>query len=139
MNDLFPCTCPTCGQPVQNGTVSRSRFNDFWAMVPSKAKLGKKNAEAAWKRLSRADQDAARANVEAWYRWFMAKSPDITPLYPERYLKGRRWDEEGWQDKPKAAPDRDAAIAMHRKALTSPSEAVRRNAADQLRKMGIEA
>lgn len=117
-----------------SATIDRSRFADFWAMVPRK--IGKKATEAAWKRLSRADQDAAKDSVTAWYRWFQSTHRDATPLYPERYLKHRRWEDEGWQDKPKAAPDREAAIAMHRKALTSPSEAVRRNAQDQLRKLG---
>lgn len=117
-----------------SATIDRSRFADFWAMVPRK--IGKKATEAAWKRLSRADQDAAKDSVAAWYRWFQSTHRDATPLYPERYLKHRRWEDEGWQDKPKAAPDREAAIAMHLKALTSPSEAVRRNAQDQLRKLG---
>lgn len=126
----------TLAQPEADAsaTIDRSRFADFWAMVPRK--IGKKATEAAWKRLSRADQDAAKDSVAAWYRWFQSTHRDATPLYPERYLKHRRWEDEGWQDKPKAAPDRDAAIAMHRKALTSPSEAVRRNAQDQLRKLG---
>lgn len=134
MNDLFPCTCPTCGQPVQNGTVAQSRFNDFWAMLPRRVE--KPKTQAAWNKLSRQDQELAAQNVKQWYDWFKAANPQASLLYPARYLKERRWEDEDFQDKPKAAPDRDAAIAMHRKALTSPSEAVRRNAQDQLRKLG---
>lgn len=110
MKDLFQCTCPHCGQLMQD-IPQGGRFQEFWNDCP--VKLGKQQSQKAWKKLTTAQKEAARKNVKAWYWWFAKQYPKASSLHPSTYLNQRRWEDEGWTPPPKPTdPFKSAADAI---------------------------
>lgn len=82
-------------------------FDEFWERVPQKQ--DKPEAKAAWAKMKAEDRQAAFDAVQDWYAAERRARPDGTLLYPVRYLKRRRWEDEGWQPKATAPPIEDRA------------------------------
>lgn len=69
--------------------------DEFWIRCPQK-----KNKDAvnrAWRALSPEERVEAFNAVADWYNWFAKTNPTATPLYPARYLRQKRWTDEGWR------------------------------------------
>lgn len=132
MTDLFQETCPCCNRPYETESTS-PQFAAFWARVPHK--IGKTNAEKAWRKLSSADRANAAGKVQAFYDWFKANHRDATPLHPATYLNGKRWLDEPISGKSGAISE-EANEAI-RKALLSTIPAVREHAQRMAEKAGL--
>ena len=109
MNDLFQCTCPTCGQPMPEAD-NETTFDRFWRDVPHK--IGKEPARKAWGKLTSADRAEAHKGVKLFYSWFERTYKDASPLHPATYLNGKRWQDEAvsghisqWSDPSQALAD----------------------------------
>lgn len=66
-------------------------FEDFWKAYPTDPLMSKKEAGAAWTRLSTEDRVAARGAVAA-FRAHCARMPDYRPLHAVRFISQRRFD-----------------------------------------------
>lgn len=132
MTDLFQETCPCCNRPYETKAPVYG-FEAFWAKVPNK--VGKANAEKAWKKISSADRAIAAEKVQAFYDWFKANHRDATPLHPATYLNGKRWLDEPISGKSGAISE-EANDAI-RKALLSTIPAVREHAQRMAEKAGL--
>jgi len=93
MNDLFPDTCPHCGQAMPS--AEPADFDAFWEMVPHK--IGKDPAKKAWRKLTATERKSAADGVQRFYRWFAKAYPSASALHPATYLNNRRWLDEGAQ------------------------------------------
>lgn len=69
-------------------------FSDFWAAWPL-SKNAKKNAEAAFKKLSAEDKTAATECAAAWADDWLRRHPHANHIHPATYLNARRWTDEG--------------------------------------------
>ena len=69
-------------------------FSDFWAAWPL-SKNAKKNAEAAFKKLSAQDRIAATECAAAWADDWLRRHPHANHIHPATYLNARRWTDEG--------------------------------------------
>jgi hypothetical protein len=65
-------------------------FENFWNRY--NYKVGKKEAEAAWKKLSDAKKVKAIASIVLYDKYLAGKG--IDKIYPERYLKKERFEDE---------------------------------------------
>ena len=95
--ELFPCTCPTCGQTLPGEKTS---FDKFWAVWP--VKVGKQAAMNAWKKLNAGSRTEAKDRAQVWFRWWRAQNPETNAIHASTYLKNRRGEDE---DVPKPAND----------------------------------
>ena len=132
MNDLFQCKCPHCGQDMPD--ASDTPFSAFWASVPHK--IGKANAEKAWRKLGKVEREQAASMVVAFYGWFAKTYPGASPLHPATYLNGKRWQDEG------VAPRNDISHtqveAQLLKALNSSIPSVREHAKRMAERHGLQ-
>ncbi len=90
MNDLFPCTCPTCGQDI--APQSNTPFDKFWRDWPSK--VGKAPARKAWYKMDKQDRHDATTAAGAWFTWWRKENPQASPIHAATYLNNRRWEDE---------------------------------------------
>ncbi len=65
-------------------------FDTFWNLY--NYKVSKKNAQTQWKKLSELDKLNAIKNIKA-YDGFLKRN-NTAKVYPERYLKNRRFDDQ---------------------------------------------
>lgn len=127
MSDLFGETCPCCGQAIQPQAQTRGpSFNTFWDAVPHK--IGKAQAEKAWKKLKPEAREKAFGMIKTFYAKWTAANPQASPIHPATYLNNRRW--EDYETQEVRDGDREALIA---KMLQSPVPSVRA-AAEKMQK-----
>lgn len=88
---------------VKTQGVTETTFSAFWSDAPHK--IGKAQAEKAWKKLGRHARASAHEAVKDWYAWFHKAYPTASPLHPSTYLNQRRWEDEGWKPQEKRGPD----------------------------------
>lgn len=86
--------------------AQEAQFEDFWGRCPQRKQ--KRKALTEWRKLTAGDRAAALEAVVAWYEHFKKEHKDATLLYPERFLKNRRWEDEGWRPKVSAHADKAA-------------------------------
>ncbi|MGC1494199.1 MAG: hypothetical protein WA790_00210 [Sulfitobacter sp.] len=91
MTDLFETACPCCKRPYDTPEQAGD-FAAFWAIVPHK--VGKVDAERAFKALKPQDRKIAHDRVRAFYDWFSKTYKDASPLHPVRYIRNKRWLDE---------------------------------------------
>jgi hypothetical protein len=85
-----------------------SGFDSFWGEVPKGFKIGKEEARREFAKLKADDRQAAINSVVPFYSHWVKSNPDANKLHPCRYLKNRRWTDEGWEtQKQPAARDKD--------------------------------
>lgn len=94
---------PAGDAPEPSGTVIKTSnkdqstpdpcFSGFWEVWPL-ARIGRKKAEAAFKRLSKANQRLAIGRCSDWARAWRAKYPTANDLHPTSYLNGHRWNDD---------------------------------------------
>lgn len=68
-------------------------FDDFWVLWPQQRRIEKKNARAHWYRMSEAQRVAAVTALVSWRRVWMTMDPAFI-VYPHRWLRGERWEDE---------------------------------------------
>ena len=110
-HDVPPNHHITINEPSND---ARASFSAFWDAVPQK--IGKANAEKAWKRLGEPLRVAALANVKPYFEWWRKQHPDASWLHPATYLNQRRWADEGWRPTTGASVDKAAFWAESIKA-----------------------
>ena len=131
MDDLFENCCPRCKRPYAEQTAPG--FADFWASVPYK--IGKADAEKAWRKLGQADRASAAARVVGFYDWFTKTHPTASPLHPSTYLNGKRWmDEHGTTTREATQSERDGI----KQAMQSRIPSVREHAQRMAKRAGME-
>jgi hypothetical protein len=84
-------------------------FDDFWNAWPEKQ--DRVAAERAWRKLDDEDRALAAAKAAAWFAWWRKAHPDAAPLGASRFLRSRRWEDEGFEAKPAAPIDIRVALA----------------------------
>ena len=133
MNDLFEDKCPCCQRPYE-GKVSVYGFAEFWELVPHK--IGKADAQAAWKRMKTPDRNDAARLIGAFYAWFAKTYPTASPLHPATYLNRKRWLDDAIQDtaRPATSTDIDAIKA----GLSSRVPSVREHAQRMADRIGMK-
>lgn len=70
-------------------------FDTFWQTYPRR--VGRKQAEAKWNKLTAADQQFALASLLQWkqsYQWSLADGLYIP--YGSTFMNQERWREEAW-------------------------------------------
>ena len=72
------------------GASKPPSFDDFWRSYDYK--VGRIKAETEWKKLSPADQMKAVSRIKAYK--YHAKITGVAHIYPERYLKNKRFTDE---------------------------------------------
>lgn len=78
---------------IEIGKPISCSFDDFWAVWPNKT--AKQKAQAAWRRLSPAQRDAAKKAVDGgWFQSWQDRMPNASPILPATFLNGRRWDDQ---------------------------------------------
>lgn len=115
MQDLFHCTCPTCGQLMpESAPPQKTGFAEFWAKAPNK--VAKVQARKTWDKMTTAQRQAASENVTGWYAWFQRTYREAGLPHPATYLAQRRWEDEGWQPSQASTVDKAAFWAESIKA-----------------------
>ncbi len=94
---------PAADAPKPSGTIIEPSnkdqsapdptFSRFWEDWPL-AKVGKKKAQTAFKRLSLKNQEAAIRNVRQWAQSWRTNNPTANDMHPTTYLNGQRWNDE---------------------------------------------
>lgn len=79
-----------------------SGFDKFWANVPTGFKIGREEARKAFSNLKADDKHTAVNSVGPFYAHWTKAHPEASKLHPCRFLKNKRWTDEGWEAK--AAP-----------------------------------
>lgn len=94
-----------------------SGFDKFWENVPGGPggfKIGKEASRKVFAKLKADDKHSAINAVGPFYAHWRKEHPDAAKLHPERFLKYRRWEDEGWNQTATQQPskqdlmDRDA-------------------------------
>lgn len=85
------------------------QFSEFWSRWP--AKVAKKDAEKAWKKLKPDERAEAFAKCVEWYRAWRSRHPDASTIYPATFLNGRRWQDE--DNQPSASKQYPAGQKPH--------------------------
>jgi uncharacterized protein YdaU (DUF1376 family) len=67
-------------------------FSDFWAAWPNK--VSRKNAEAAWAKLSPADRADAMRLAVPWFNAWRIANPQASPIHAATFLNAKRWQDE---------------------------------------------
>lgn len=68
-------------------------FDDFWSVWPNKN--AKSKAQAAWKKLTASDRDAAKKAVDdGWFASWQARNVTASPILPASFLNGKRWEDQ---------------------------------------------
>jgi hypothetical protein len=80
------------GNPTMHITVvvEDLTFESFW--IKYNYKVGKTEAEAAWKKLNNADKTKAISNIPKYDRY--VKGAGIAKAYAQKYLNKRRFEDE---------------------------------------------
>jgi hypothetical protein len=68
-------------------------FDDFWTLWPQVRRLEKKAARDQWGRMSEAQRVAAVTALIPWRRVWLTMDPAFI-VYPHRWLRGERWEDE---------------------------------------------
>lgn len=68
------------------------KFDVFWEQYGYK--VGKVNAMSQWQKLSQSERAKAIRMIPRYHQWRKCKNPPIEAVYPERYLKNRRFDDD---------------------------------------------
>lgn len=107
MNDLFPPAEAQHPDEIQHNGMTYVRkdlaapkrtaagFEKFWDQVPNK--VGKAEAKGVYSKMSPADRQTATESVSGWYRKWKSDNPQASPIHPVRFLRHRRWEDEGWK------------------------------------------
>lgn len=77
-----------------------SGFDAFWDKVPGSPdsfKIGKEKSKREFSKLKADDKQSAINSVGPFYAHWRKKHPDAAKLHPERFLKDKRWQDEGWE------------------------------------------
>jgi hypothetical protein len=93
VTDLFPCTCPHCGQQMPD--KQEGRFGAWWAEYPSRGgrKVGKAKAEEHYRKAARlVSEDLLLGAVKSYAA--NCKRTDTFPVDAFRWLRDRRWVDE---------------------------------------------
>lgn len=72
-------------------------FDSFWQVYPRR--VGRKQAEAKWSKLTAADQQFALASLLQWkqsYQWSLADGLYIP--YGSTFMNREQWRDEAWTD-----------------------------------------
>lgn len=86
-----------------------SGFDRFWKNVPTGFKIGREEARKEFSKLKADEKHTAINSVGPFFAHWQKSHPDAGRLHPCRFLKNKRWTDEGWEAK--AAPtaiDKDA-------------------------------
>jgi len=113
-------------------TVKKKRdasgFDVFWMNVPGDKefgtgrgfKIGRSKSEGEFKKLTPEDRRIATAAVGPFYAHWRKAHPDAAKLHPERFLKNRRWEDEGWESKATSeAPSKQKLMEMDAQTIKS--------------------
>ena len=93
MNDLFPTTCPCCGQSMPD--QQETPFNAFWASIPKGKKNGSRAmAEKAWSKLSPQDRMLAQERVGIFLGLSKDERIGASSVHISTYLNQRCFEEE---------------------------------------------
>lgn len=77
-------------------------FEEFWEAYAKKVGT-KANAEKKWNSLTDQDRTIIMAHIEPYVKSFAADRKQFQP-YPETFLNGRRWENEGYTNEAKVMP-----------------------------------
>jgi hypothetical protein len=113
MNDLFQCTCPHCGQPLPDQSVTETTkdgsFAKFWASIPKGTTKGsKKNAEKAWHKLTAQEQALAAERAPVFYTLTPDERFGALGLHVSTFLNGGHYEEEVIAEKMKRRQEKAA-------------------------------
>lgn len=106
-------------QQEPSAPAARVSFPEFWKVWPNK--VGKHNAERAWKKLTSGDRERALSLAASFFAKWRAANASASPIHAATYLNQKRWTDYE-PEVAASAEDRDAQIA---KMLASPIAAVR--------------
>lgn len=102
-----------CKEPVSDaGAIS---FSEFWSKWPL-GKIGKQNAEKAFKRLSVENKRNAIDRAQHWAKCWREKYPNASDMHPASYLNGKRWEDEF------AKPSQQSRQISDRRGAVIPSQ-----------------
>ena len=79
-------------QKEEVGKPTSWRFEDFWSAWPNK--VSKSAAEAAWRKLSEPDREAAFMAIRDWFSAWREQNPHASPMHAATYLNKGRWRDE---------------------------------------------
>ncbi len=68
------------------------KFDAFWEAYGYK--VGRVNAMNQWQKLSQGERAKAIKMIPRYHQWRKCKNPPIEAVYPERYLKNRRFEDD---------------------------------------------
>ncbi len=109
MTDLFPCTCPTCGQPLPDQSVTETTFAKFWDKIPKGRRNGSKaNADKAWHKLTPQDRALALERVAVFYTLTPEERFGAQAMHVTTFLNGRHFEEDVIAEKMKRRQQQDA-------------------------------
>ncbi len=74
-------------------------FDQFYKAYP--IHRGRRDAEKAWRRLSAKDRRAARDGIARYCA--ICQQQGVSYKYPQGYLNGRRWEDEGEESQEKVS------------------------------------
>jgi hypothetical protein len=76
-----------------NEPSAKPEFDDFWLLWPQARRLEKKSARSVWASMSNEQRVAAIVAVASWRRVWATVDPAFI-VYPHRWLRNERWEDE---------------------------------------------
>lgn len=81
-----------------------SGFDCFWKNVPTGFKKSKEEARREFSKLLADEKHTAINSVGPFFAHWHKSHPDAGKLHPCRFLKNKRWTDEGWEAKAPPSP-----------------------------------
>lgn len=104
---------------VETVADSLPTFDDFWLLWPQSRRLEKKAARDQLGRMSDAQRVASVTALIPWRRVWLTMDPAFI-VYPHRWLRGERWEDELPADTVSSASHIAAAIPAKGERVTMP-------------------
>ncbi len=74
-------------------SAREATFDDFWTLWPRERRLEKKAARGQWNKLTHEQHIAALVALVGWGRVWAKQEAEYI-VYPHRWLRGERWEDE---------------------------------------------